>query len=53
MPGGSIQHENLRLIALSHVLSLEKGRIDVQRPAGGNVNDRGKRIIMMTCAMGA
>lgn len=29
----------LRLIGLPHVFSTEKGRIDVQRPAGGNVND--------------
>ena len=32
-------HNYLRMIALPHVLSTEKGRIDVQRPAGGNVND--------------
>lgn len=30
---------NLRFIAMPHVLSIEKGRIDVQRPAGGSVND--------------
>ena len=33
------QKINLRLIACPHVLSTEKGRIDVMRPAGGNVND--------------
>ncbi len=31
--------EHLRLIALPHILSTEKGRIDVMRPAGGNVKD--------------
>ena len=31
--------ESLRLIAMPHVLSTEKGRIDVQRPVGGSVND--------------
>ncbi|MBC7837457.1 MAG: hypothetical protein H7Y39_02270, partial [Nitrospiraceae bacterium] len=34
-----VERENLRLIAMPHVLSTEKGRIDVMRPAGGNVND--------------
>ena len=33
------QQENFRLIACPHVFSTEKGRIDVLRPAGGNVND--------------
>ena len=31
--------DNLRLIACPHVLSIEKGRIDVMRPAGGTVKD--------------
>ncbi|MEO7860256.1 MAG: hypothetical protein ABIU05_07385 [Nitrospirales bacterium] len=35
----SNQQDNLRIIACPHILSLEKGRIDVSRPAGGNVND--------------
>ena len=35
----SEQQDHLRIIACPHVLSTEKGRIDVQRPAGGNVND--------------
>jgi len=30
---------HLRMIAMPHIFSTEKGRIDVQRPAGGNVND--------------
>ena len=34
-----VERENLRIIACPHVLSTEKGRIDVQRPAGGNVKD--------------
>ena len=34
-----VEIQNLRLIACPHVLSTEKGRIDVQRPAGGNLND--------------
>ena len=33
------QKTHLRFIAMPHVLSLEKGRIDVQRPAGGSAND--------------
>lgn len=33
------QHSQIRLIAMPHVLSTERGRIDVQRPAGGSVND--------------
>jgi hypothetical protein len=36
--------DHLRLIACPHVLSMEKGRIDVQRPAGGNINDLLKSI---------
>lgn len=32
-------HNDLRLIAMPHILSTEKGRIDVQRPAGGSVKD--------------
>ena len=32
-------NHNLRLIAMPHILSAEKGRIDVTRPAGGTVND--------------
>lgn len=35
----SNQQDHLRLIAMPHVLSAEKGRIDVQRPAGGSVKD--------------
>lgn len=31
------QQDHLRLIAMPHILSTEKGRIDVMRPAGGNV----------------
>ena len=31
--------DNLRIIACPHVLSIEKGRIDVMRPAGGTVKD--------------
>ena len=34
-----VERDNLRLIACPHILSIEKGRIDVQRPAGGSVND--------------
>ena len=34
-----VEREHLRLIACPHILSAEKGRIDVMRPAGGNVND--------------
>lgn len=29
-----VERENLRLIATPHILSTEKGRIDVMRPAG-------------------
>ncbi len=32
-------HNYLRMIATPHILSTEKGRLDVMRPAGGNVND--------------
>ncbi len=41
MNNGAMQVEttNLRLIAMPHILSSEKGRIDVTRPAGGSVND--------------
>ena len=35
----SEQQDHLRLIATPHVLSTEKGRIDVMRPAGGTVTD--------------
>lgn len=34
-----VEIQNLRMIAMPHVLSTEKGRIDVMRPAGGSVND--------------
>lgn len=34
-----IETQHLRIIACPHILSMEKGRIDVQRPAGGNVKD--------------
>ncbi len=34
-----IETQNLRLIALPHILSVENGRIDVMRPAGGTVTD--------------
>ncbi len=34
-----IETNNLRIIAMPHILSLEKGRIDVSRPAGGNVKN--------------
>jgi hypothetical protein len=34
-----VEQNNLRLIACPHVLSIEKGRIDVMRPAGGTVKD--------------
>ena len=34
-----VERENLRIIACPHILSTEQGRIDVQRPAGGNVKD--------------
>ena len=34
-----VERENLRLIACPHILSTEKGRIDVMRPAGGSVSD--------------
>ena len=34
-----VEREHLRVIAMPHVLSTEKGRIDVMRPAGGSVND--------------
>ena len=33
------QQEDFRLIACPHVFSIEKGRIDALRPAGGTVND--------------
>ncbi|HSL03727.1 MAG TPA: hypothetical protein VK901_09340 [Nitrospiraceae bacterium] len=31
--------DNLRLIAMPHIISTEKGRVDVMRPAGGSVSD--------------
>ena len=39
-----VEHENIRIIACPHVLSTEKGRIDVQRPAGGNLKDLPRSI---------
>ena len=33
------EQQDFRLIACPHVFSIEKGRIDVLRPAGGTVND--------------
>ncbi len=36
--------QDLRIVAMPHVLSTEKGRIDVQRQAGGNVNDLKKPL---------
>ena len=39
MEHASNPQDKLRLIACPHVLSIEKGRIDVLRPAGGTVND--------------
>lgn len=38
-PADSNQHAHLRMIGMPHIFSTEKGRIDVQRPAGGTVND--------------
>lgn len=35
----SDQQNHLRIIALPHVLSTERGRIDAMRPAGGTVPD--------------
>lgn len=35
----SDRQADLRIIAMPHILSTEKGRIDVQRPAGGSVKD--------------
>lgn len=35
----SNHQDNFRMIALPHIFSTEKGRIDVLRPAGGNVSD--------------
>lgn len=32
-------HNHFRLTACPHVFSSERGRLDVMRPAGGNVND--------------
>ena len=37
-----MEHTNpgsIRLIACPHIFSVEKGRIDALRPAGGNIND--------------
>jgi len=34
-----VETTNLRLIAMPHMLSAERGRIDVTRPVGGNVHD--------------
>lgn len=34
-----VEHEHLRLIAMPHIFSIEKGRIDVMRPAGGSIHD--------------
>lgn len=33
------EQQDFRLIACPHIFSTEKGRVDVLRPAGGNVND--------------
>ena len=33
------EQQDFRLIACPHVFATEKSRIDVLRPAGGNVND--------------
>ena len=35
----SDRQADLRIIAMPHVFSTERGRIDVQRPSGGSVND--------------
>ena len=34
-----VEQNNLRLIACPHILSVEKGRLDVLRPAGATVHD--------------
>lgn len=42
-----VEIQNLRMIACPHVLSTEKGRIDVLRPAGGSVSDLMRSIAWM------
>lgn len=43
-----VEHEHLRLIATPHLLSTEKGRLDVQRPAGVRSCMMGL-LMMLTC----
>ena len=45
--------DNLRMIAMPHILSTEKGRIDVQRPAGGSVHDLLRSIGWMPDSLSA
>ena len=42
-----VETQNLRMIACPHILSTEKGRIDVMRPAGGSVKDLMRSIAWM------
>jgi hypothetical protein len=48
MEHATSHQDNLRLIAMPHILSIEKGRIDVQRPAGGSVTDLLRSIAWTT-----
>ena len=48
-----VERDNLRIIACPHILSIEKGRIDVQRPAGGNVKDLLRSIAWVPAGLSA